>query len=77
MIIDGLGEWMAQAAPSAKLLKVATVGNTNIGQELLDQGVGVNAMDDIGDTALMRAAAGGHLQSIGSLMHSFHLPGGS
>ena len=37
-------------------------------QELLDQGVDVDAKDDIGDTALMRAAGGGHLETVTALL---------
>ena len=66
-MFDDLREWMAQATP-AKLLDAATVGSTNIVQELLDQGLDVDAKDDIGDTALMKAAAGGHLETVAALL---------
>ncbi len=37
-------------------------------QRLLDQGVDVNTKDEIGDTALMHAAAGGHAETVEVLL---------
>ena len=64
---EDLRKWMAETTPS-KLLDVAKVGNTGIVQRLLDQGVDVNTKDEIGDTALMHAAAGGHAETVEVLL---------
>jgi ankyrin repeat protein len=58
----------AAADPTADLLKAATQGNLPQVQQLLGQGVPVNAVDPSGWTALMKASFEGHTAVVQELL---------
>lgn len=54
--------------PIATLLDAAKIGDVFVVQKLLEQGIDVNARSDIGDTALMLGAFGGHTKAVKVLL---------
>ena len=68
-VSTGWGEH-AENGPEAELLYAAVGGNTDAVKGLLTEQprLGVNAADTAGNTALMRAAGGGHLEMVAALL---------